>query len=193
MKRNRVLRVVLLLDCRKPGKGGWRVGVAHPVRTFHFEPLVIQREVGDRWGSSISLGHLRLLAVEHGEPVRTTNAFRESLLLRSASAVWDDITASLADIGVLAAAREPAERAARLFGAADAMWQDTGRLVTPQLPERGVFERAEARAWTALGADAYAEAEAAGRTLSHEQAVAKAAGPTWRIEESSKKFSPRID
>ncbi len=42
------------------------------------------------------------------------------------------------------------------------------------LPERAVFERAEAQARAALGAEAFAVAEAAGRALPREQAIAEA-------------------
>jgi hypothetical protein len=139
------------------------------------EALEMQREAEDRWGISISLGYLGLLAAEHGEPARAAAALRESLQLRWSAGVWEDVAASLADLAVLAAAIELAEQAARLFGAAAAMREETGRLLIPQLPERGAFERAEARACTALGADAFAAAEAAGRALSHEQAIAEAA------------------
>jgi hypothetical protein len=43
------------------------------------------------------------------------------------------------------------------------------------LPERAVFERAEAQARTALGTDAFAAALAAGRALPRELAIAEAA------------------
>ncbi len=77
------------------------------------------------------------------------------------------------DLAALAAAVDRAERAARLFGAAAALREEAGRLVV-MLPERAVFERGEARARTALGPHAFAAAEAAGRTLPRERAIAEA-------------------
>jgi predicted ATPase/DNA-binding XRE family transcriptional regulator len=157
------------------GVAAWGRGDVHRAVALFEEALAMQREAEDRWGISISLGYLGLLAAEHGEPARAAAALRESLQLRWSAGVWEDVAASLADLAVLAAATGLGEQAARLFGAAAAMREETGRLLIPQLPERGAFERAEARACTALGADAFAEAEAAGRALSHEQAIAEAA------------------
>jgi hypothetical protein len=100
---------------------------------------------------------------------------RESLQLRWDAEVWEDVAASLADLAALAAAVGRPEQAARLFGAAAVVREETGRWPTPHFPERAVFERAEQQARTALGKSAYAEAEAAGRALPREQAVSEAA------------------
>ena len=99
---------------------------------------------------------------------------RESLQLRWDAAVWEDVAASLADLAV-------ARRGGRAAGAGrPALRGRHGRargdrtIAHANFPERAVFERAEARARAALGADAFAAAAAAGRALPREQAVAEA-------------------
>ena len=136
--------------------------------------MALQRATRDGWGLSISLGYLGLLASERGEYGYAAMAHRESLELRWDAAVWEDVAASLTDLAVLAAAVERPRQAARLFGAAEAMREETGRSLTPHFPERAIFERAEARARAALGAEVFALAAAAGRALPGEHAIAEA-------------------
>ena len=159
-------------------------------RRFYEEALAMHRAAGDAWGLSISLGYLGLLAGERGDFAETAAAHRESLHLRWEAAVWEDVAASLADLAALAASFGRPLPAARLFAAAAALREETGRSLTPNFPERTVFERAEARARVALGPDAYAAAQAAGRALSHEQAVAEAFALADEIASSQ---APRRD
>jgi DNA-binding NarL/FixJ family response regulator len=80
----------------------------------------------------------------------------------------------LAGAAALAAARGEAERAGRLFGAAEALRDALGHAFT--LPERSAFERGAETARADLGSDAFAAAEATGKGLPHEQALAEASG-----------------
>src|SRR5690606_33730590 len=123
-------------------------------------------------GLSNALAYLGLLAEERGDPVRAATLHRESLGLRWRAGVWEDVSGSLADMAVLAAAIGRAELAARLFGASAALLQEIGRV--KKLPERAVYERAEHRVLAALGDRAYRAAREAGRALPREQAVAEA-------------------
>ncbi|HLL49443.1 MAG TPA: tetratricopeptide repeat protein, partial [Thermomicrobiales bacterium] len=138
------------------------------------EAMTLQRATRDYWGLSISLGYLGLLANERGEYAYAATVHRESLQLRWDAEVWEDVAASLSDLAALAAAVERPEQAARLFGAAAVVREETGRALIPHYPERTVFERAEDRARRALGVGAFATAEAAGRALPREQAIAEA-------------------
>jgi predicted ATPase/DNA-binding XRE family transcriptional regulator len=155
------------------GAATWGAGDAESAVALWEESLAIQRELKDDWGASVSLGYLGLLAGERGEYARSAAALRESMQFRWDAAAWEDVAGSLADLASLAAAMGRAEQAARLFGAAAAIREEAERSAT-MLPERAVFERAEAAARTTLGADAYAAAVAAGRALRREQAVAEA-------------------
>ncbi|MFN8591164.1 MAG: helix-turn-helix domain-containing protein [Thermomicrobiales bacterium] len=138
------------------------------------EALALQRGIEDDWGLSVSLGYLGLLAGERGDYAAAAMAHRESLQLRWAAGIWEDIAASLGDLGALAATVGRGRQAARLFGAAAALREEMGRVVI-MLPERTVFERAEACARNELGEEAFAAAEAVGRALPIAQAVREAA------------------
>jgi hypothetical protein len=72
------------------------------------------------------------------------------------------------------AAREDAERAARLWGAAEALRERLGAPLPPN--ERAEYEREVAAVRQALGAEGFAVAWAAGRSLTEEQAGAYALG-----------------
>jgi tetratricopeptide (TPR) repeat protein len=156
------------------GVAAWGQGDVERATRMCEEALLIQRATRDDWGLSVSLGYLGLLAVEGGDYGYAAAVHRESLQLRWDAEVWEDIAASLADLAVLAVAVERPEQSARLFGAAAAVREETGRWPIPHFPERAVFERAEARARSALGPGVFAAAEAAGRALPREQAISEA-------------------
>jgi predicted ATPase/DNA-binding CsgD family transcriptional regulator/DNA-binding XRE family transcriptional regulator len=149
----------------------WGQGDVQRAAALCEEAVGLLREVGDPLGLSYSLAYLGLLTGERGEPAQAATFHRESLGLRWKSQALEGVAGSLANLAVLAAAGERTERAARLFGAARALLEDAG--LGFKLPERTVYERAEARARTGLGA-AFAVAQAAGRALPREQAVAEA-------------------
>jgi predicted ATPase/transcriptional regulator with XRE-family HTH domain len=156
------------------GVAAWGLGDVARAAALCKEAMELQRTAEDDWGLSISLGYLGLLATVRGEYADAAAFHRESLQRRWEAAVWEDIAASLADLAALAAAVARPEQAARLFGAATAMREATGRLLSPLFPERVVFEQAEERARAALGSVHFAAAETDGRALSHEQAIAEA-------------------
>jgi predicted ATPase/DNA-binding XRE family transcriptional regulator len=133
------------------------------------EAVALQRKTGDAWGMANSLGYLGLLAGERGDFARAATVHSESMALRWQAGAWEEVAGSLADLAALAAAVDRMEQAAWFFGAAKAWREELGR--EPKLPERAVFERAEVRARTALGADAFAKAKEHGRKLPREQAV----------------------
>jgi tetratricopeptide (TPR) repeat protein len=157
------------------GVTAWGQGDVERATRMCQEAMALQRATGDDWGLSISLGYLGLLAVEGGNFAFAAAVHRESLQLRWDAEVWEDVAASLSDLAVLAAALERPEQAARLFGAAAGVREETGRSPIPHFPERAVFERAESQARSALGAEAFTTAEAAGRALPREQAISDAA------------------
>jgi DNA-binding CsgD family transcriptional regulator len=81
----------------------------------------------------------------------------------------------LANLAMVAAAAGHAERAARLFGAAEATHELIGNPVKE--PERSIYERSIARARGGLSPDRFQAAWSAGRSLALEQAVAEALEP----------------
>jgi predicted ATPase/transcriptional regulator with XRE-family HTH domain len=157
------------------GVAAWGQGDVERAARLYQEAEALQRATRDTWGLSISLGYLGLLAGQAGDYGYAASVHRESLQLRWDGEVWEDVAASLADLAALAAAVERPEQAARLFGAAAVVREETGRSPDLHFPERAVFELAEQRARSALGTNAYTAAEAAGRALPREQAVSEAA------------------
>jgi len=157
------------------GVAAWGQGDVEQAASLYQEAETLQRSTRDTWGLSISLGYQGLLATQSGDYRYAAAVHRESLQLRWDGEVWEDVAASLADLAALAAAVQRPEEAARLFGAAAVVREETGRFLIPHFPEREVFEQGEHRARTALGTSAYATAELAGRSLPREQAVSEAA------------------
>ena len=157
------------------GVAAWGQGDAERAVAQYEASLALQRELDEGWGISVSLGYLGLLAGERGGFADAAALHRESLQLRWDAGAWEDIAASFADLAALAAAIDRPEQAARFFGAATAVREETGRLLEPLFPERGVFEAAEERARSALGPEGYAAALAEGRALPREAAIDEAA------------------
>jgi predicted ATPase/DNA-binding XRE family transcriptional regulator/tetratricopeptide (TPR) repeat protein len=155
------------------GVAAWGEGDLQRATELCEEALALQRASNDAWGAANSLGYLGLLAGERGEHGRAAVFHRESLRLRWETGASEDVAGSLADLAALAARVDRPEPAARLFAAAAEVREQAGRR-SMKLPERAVFERAEATARAALGAESFAEAQAAGRRLSREQAMAEA-------------------
>jgi predicted ATPase/DNA-binding CsgD family transcriptional regulator len=138
--------------------------------------LAIYRGVGDRLGVAVgtaaALNCLGLVATARGDAARAGAHLRAALEQRAALGDRWGVADSLASLAALAAASRQPERAARLFGAAEAMREAIA--VPLALPERAVFEAAIARARAGLPEVAFAAAWAAGRALSLEDAVGEA-------------------
>jgi non-specific serine/threonine protein kinase len=154
------------------GIASWGQGQVDRAASLCAEAVELQRAAGDRWGLANCLAYLGLLAGERGEHERAATAHQESLELRWATHAWEGIAGSLANLATVAAAVDRPKQAARLLGAAAALLEEAGRV--EKLPERAVHQRAAARSRAILGPAAFAAAEAAGRALPREQAVAEA-------------------
>jgi DNA-binding NarL/FixJ family response regulator len=166
--------VALALD--HLGVVAWGGGDATAAIPYWQEALQIHRETGDTWGASISLSYLGMTASESGEYATAEALLRESLQQRWDIGTKEDIAHGLANFGALAAAQGQASRAARLFGAAEAIQEAIGNQLKE--PERSFYERAIARTRTSLNDRDYAAAWSAGRALSIGDAVAEALAPS---------------
>ena len=111
--------------------------------------------------AALAQGHLRAATTQYTESLRT---FQE---LGDPGIIW-----SLAGLGSVAAMGDQAERAARLWGATEALRERSGKRVAPA--SRATYESALAAAQAQLGNEAFAAAWAAGRALSIDEAVAEA-------------------
>jgi non-specific serine/threonine protein kinase len=134
------------------------------------EAMRLFRMEGSRHGAAHVVSDLGRIALKRGEPARAAALWQEALGLG-----WDvwDVRFTIEGLaGVAVACREP-ERAARLFGAAEALRERYGIVLTPiHLPEHAANVVA-ARA--ALGDATFAAAWAEGWRMSLDLARAEAA------------------
>jgi tetratricopeptide (TPR) repeat protein len=113
-----------------------------------------------------------LVALDEGDYRSATASFAASLaLLRTATPMWV-VAAGLEGMAALTAEQGQAERAARLFGAAEALRTKLG---TPIWPVNGAwYERHVAAARMALPEEMFAAAWEAGRAMGPAQAISYA-------------------
>ena len=98
--------------------------------------------------------------------------YEESLALRRELADKRGIAESLEELAGVAGAQGQAERAARLYGAAEALREAIGAPIVPV--DRARYERAVAAARTQLDAAAWTRLRAEGRAMPLEEAIAYA-------------------
>jgi predicted ATPase/DNA-binding CsgD family transcriptional regulator len=138
------------------------------------ESLDQHRSLDDPWGTAKCLDTLGLVDCEQGDAARAGARYHESLAMRRAVAEPGGFAEWLADVATLAMGCGQAKAATRLFGAARALGDQTGFVFF--LPQRAIYERAEAAARAALGDLDFVAAQDAGRALPFEDAVAEATG-----------------
>jgi non-specific serine/threonine protein kinase len=136
------------------------------------DALARWRRQGHTWGVATVLANLAEIARDRGDVARAAGLYRESLEL-----CWDQrdqwgLVEALVGLADIAGARGQAEAAVRLFGAADAVGEAIGLSLQPYVRAR--HDRALGAAKAALGADAFAAAWTAGRSLPLAHAVAEA-------------------
>jgi DNA-binding NarL/FixJ family response regulator len=123
----------------------------------------------------VSLSYLGFIACDQRQLDRAAEYFTESLVIRWAMRTQEEVAHGIANFATLAAARGQHDRAARLFGAAEAEREAIHLML--QEPERSRYARAVADARQHLRADDFATAWADGRQLRPDQAVAEALSP----------------
>jgi tetratricopeptide (TPR) repeat protein len=136
-------------------------------QSLYEESLAVFRELGAEWGTADVFTYLGQLARLQGDYLRAGVLYRESLARWRALGTlqWKGVFECLAGLARIGVVHQQFVEAARLFGAADALWQAL-------LPFSRDAPDAELKALrTQLGEVAFAEAWAAGYALSTEQAV----------------------
>jgi DNA-binding CsgD family transcriptional regulator len=130
------------------------------------------RARGSRFNVAIFDGYRGLIAVERGDFAAAAGRFTASWPFWEETGHQENIAEWLAGVAALGAAMRRSERAARLMGAATALRDRLGHAFV--LPERSSFDRAEQALRRDLDAAAFATADAAGRSMPLEQAIAEA-------------------
>jgi predicted ATPase/DNA-binding CsgD family transcriptional regulator len=143
-------------------------------QTLLTESLDLHRRLDDPWGTAKCLDTLGLVDSEQGDAARAAARYDESLALRRAVGEPGGFAEWLADVATLAMGCGQAEAAARLFGAARALGDQTGFVFF--LPQRAIYERAEGAARAVLADPEFDCAQDVGRALPFEDAVAEATG-----------------
>ena len=156
----------------KFGKMAWAQGDYAAAHGFHEESLAMHREMGNKGGIAGSLNNLGDAAWAQGDYGAARGFYEESLTIQREVGNKRGIAYSLEGLAWVACAEGQAKRAARLFGAAEALREAIGAPLHPV--ERDVYDRAVAAARAALSEEAFATAWAEGRAMTMEQAVAYA-------------------
>ena len=136
------------------------------------EGLAEHRRRGNDWGAGFALRALGDVELAAGAWAGASAYFRESAALWRKSGYLEGIAAALAGLAVVAGETGQAARAARLFGAVEALRERFGSAMWPS--ERGTRERAVDRVRAELGDGEFSAAWATGRTLSVAEAIAEA-------------------
>jgi DNA-binding NarL/FixJ family response regulator len=133
------------------------------------EAAALYRERGYKGGLEFVLDNLGWAALLQGDPKRARSYYRESLML--CKELGDKIVASesLEGLACIAGAEGEALRAARLFGAAEALREAVASQHTPE--EDALRQPYLATARMLLGRVSWEEAWVDGRAMSMEQAI----------------------
>jgi predicted ATPase/DNA-binding CsgD family transcriptional regulator len=140
---------------------------AHALLT---ECSLLNQELGNRRHTAWSLFLLATSVVLQGDIAQARTLYEQSLAVATALGHWELKAACLQGLAVALTAQAHLLAAARLWGAAETLLQNSATTLPHVL--RASAERAQARARTQLGDKVFAQALAEGRTMTAEQALA---------------------
>ncbi len=144
-------------------------------KTLGTESIVLAREMEDKWQLAVVVGWMGLLAVWSGDDHNLAQRFlEEALALDRELGNWAYGAYCLEGFAGLAGARGQGARAARLWGAAEALRTNIGAPLP--LDSRLTYERSVATVRAQLGEAAWEAAFAEGMTMSAEEAAEYALG-----------------
>lgn len=143
------------------------------------ESLVLRREIGDKWGIAVSLGNLAWIALKQGDLDRTDTLLEESIAIRRQVSDPGGIAwclEKMAQVALLKALLKSArqrhenlQRAAHLFGAANALRKPGGSVI--DLIDQPEHEAQLAVVREQLGAATFKIATEEGEAMTLEQAI----------------------
>jgi predicted ATPase/DNA-binding winged helix-turn-helix (wHTH) protein len=152
------------------GSVAYEEGDYAAARTLHEESLQIQRELGARQSIAMTLSNLGVVAFEQGDYAAARTLQEESLAIRRELGERWGIARSLEELAHVALAAALPGRAARIWGAAERLREETGSPLSPR--ERTHSDPQVAAARSAMGdGSAFDSAWQEGRAMTIEQAI----------------------
>ncbi len=145
------------------------------------ESLTMARAHGDIWMQASVLSRLGQVLFKHGEYSRAIVVLREGLTLAKSLALFMFVALGLEGLAWVASAQGDGERAGRLLGASQALFERVGAALLTLW--QADHERATTAARDQIGADAFAHAVAEGRAMQVDQAVSYACSDTPTTQE----------
>lgn len=136
------------------------------------EVLPLAREHHVTWILPSILVGLATIALDRGDHALAIARFHESLSLAQTRGNASNLTDCIEGLACVAAALSQTEQAIRLFGAADTLRVAFGMPLNPA--ERAQYEPVVQKLQDAAGAEAFAAAWAAGRSLSQQEGITAA-------------------
>lgn len=136
------------------------------------ESFDLNQEVGQTYGLAVTAQNRGLLLLRQGDVDAALTNMRHALQMLREMGAGCESAETLTFIAWACQETGQAERAARLYGAAEALRARLALVLA--IPLRALYEDALARLRRELSADAYAAAWEAGHALSAEQAYADA-------------------
>ncbi|MFI5255457.1 MAG: tetratricopeptide repeat protein, partial [Candidatus Limnocylindrales bacterium] len=146
-----------------------RAGDREEARSLHVEALAILEEIGDRRGVARVMTQLAELALSDGDTRRARGLFRQSLAIRQDLGDMPGLAGAIEGLAG-AVARDDAEAAARLQGAADSLRESIRAIVPPQAAAAHDQNVAELEA--RLGGERFEAARREGRLMTPNEALA---------------------
>jgi tetratricopeptide (TPR) repeat protein len=143
------------------------------------EVLAIQKALGDKLLLVHCLGLLGHVARAEEDYDTARGFYEQSLTVRRELGYRLEIAQSLEDFACLAVRQREFYRAARLLGAAEALCEELKMVAPVGIAEE--YRHTVAAARSSVGAEAFAKAFTAGRTLPMEQAIEYALEPTEEL------------
>ncbi len=139
------------------------------------EGLSLARGLGDRLSINTALYNLGQVAQARGDHELAARMFKEGVELSEEMGDRSYLSYFLEGLAVVAGVRGEAERSARLFGTVERLLRTVGAPVYGSYnPNRFLYERTKAAVRSRLWESAFEEAQAEGRAMTLEQAVAYA-------------------
>jgi ATP/maltotriose-dependent transcriptional regulator MalT len=133
--------------------------------------LTISREIGERQATTSALYTLAILAQAEGEDEHAKDLFEEGLKLSAELGNEADVAHCLEGLASMYGAEGKIVRAARLWGAEEALLEKLEDAVYTYVPDRALHRSQVAAASSQLDEAAWAAAWTEGRVMSPQQAV----------------------